>query len=626
MRINYLFKLKYFFATLLLILISNASFASPKKLNCSYFLEDEQRTMDADDVLKAWDKGQFNRIPQKGINPGFTKSAFWIAVELPKETLKHYYLRIGTSHINLIDFYEVINNKPTLINQTGDHLHFNSRPLNNRLFVFPLKSDQESNSLYFVRAEKHHESLQLTTEVFLQDDFYKENLNEQLISGIFFGIVFLIITFCAFQFIMLRDYLYVYFSSFVLFAFLWVASDKGYAYQLFWPDYPGFANRARPIFSSLFNITGLLFFKSFLQIEKGSKFAKLINICMFAGILPVFVFLVPIDYKPYSDFILTILIGHTIWGFITVVTMLWVVFAECLKKNTYAWFYLFSFFALIMLSTAELLIHSGSASAYGNYFSQFGIQSGVAFQIIILTFGLAHRFNVYREDRMNLLIKINDEQQEHSQRLMEVQENERRKIAEQLHDDVGTMLSVASLHITSLKGQMNENFLQQQEKLSIAEDVLQQVSSTVRNLSHILMPFNFEKHGFISAIRNLVTTINISGKIQVEQVIIGFKEVESYNKNALLEIYRMIQELLNNILKHSKGKNAYLELIEHEDVVVIVIEDNGQGIEVSKSAKAGKGVSNLFTKVAYFNGIIEVNNKVEGGTMIMIELPKEKLK
>jgi len=623
--INHIFKVICFLWLLPLYLSINNCFAEQIKANGTFILEDQKHTMTVSDALKAWEQHKFKAIGT-GFNPGFTKSVFWLAVELPKQSSKEYLLRVGNAHINFIDFYRVNNNEAQLLNKTGDHFPFNSRPMNSRLFVFPVKSSTKSVSLYFLRIDKHHESLQLSAELFTKDRYYETKAYEQIMSGIFFGIVLLIVLFCLFQFLMLRDLLYLYFLSFVLFTFLWLAADKGYAYQFLWPDSPDFTSRTRPIFSSLLGITAMMFLKSFLQIKKENKFNNLLNLWMTIGFVPLILFIIPIDYSLFPDFIMVVLVAHIIWSFLVIAIMLMVVITESLKKNPNAWFYFLSFVTLVIFSTTELLIHSGSKPIYANYFSQFGIQTGIAVQFLILTFGLAYRFNVYREERMKLLVKINDEQQNHSKRLRAVQENERQKIAEQLHDDVGAMLSVASLHISSVKEQRNENHQQIQERLGIAADVLQQVSSTVRNLSHILMPFNFEKHGFISAVRSLVTTISISGKIQIEQVIIGFEEIETYNKTALLEIYRIIQELLNNILKHSEGKNAYLELIEHEDVLLILIEDNGKGIGKQKFEKRGKGISNLFAKVAYFNGVIEIHDKAEGGTMITIELPKNKLK
>lgn len=626
LHINHLFKVKYFVLTILLSTTVISVFGKPTKLTDVFILEDAQRTMTSDDALTAWYGNKFKSLPLGGVNPGFTKSIFWLAVEIPQETTQDYLLRVGNAHINRIDLYEAHDRMPHLVTKTGDHHPFHNRPINTRLFVFPIKSSLTDTTLYLLRVDKHHESLQLNAELFSKDQYDEIKSQDQIISGVFLGIVLLIILFCLSQFLLIRDKLFLYFLCFVAFAFLWVAADKGYGFQFLWPDYPAIANRARPIFSILLGMSALVFLHSFIQIQKGSKFNKLMKIWILIGLIPLGIFLIPMQYMQFPNFILAVLVGQTIWSLLIVAIILFVVVSESLKGNKSAGFYLLSIIVLLIFSTTELLIHSGSTEVYGNYFSQFGIQTGLAFQVIILTFGLAYRYNTYREERMKLLIRINDEQQEHSERLRAVQESERQKIAEQLHDDVGAMLSVVTLHISSIKEQKDHSNLQTQEKLKIASDVLHQISNTVRNLSHILMPFNFEKHGFISSIQSLVTAIDVSGKIQVEHVIIGFEELEFYNKTALLDIYRIVQELLNNILKHSEAQNAYLELIEHDDVILILIEDNGIGIRNSATKKTGKGLSNLFAKVAYFNGIIEMQNKKEGGSMVTIELPKDKLK
>src|SRR5690606_22785700 len=246
--------------------------------------------------------------------------------------------------------------------------------LNTRLFTFPLKSSLDSNILYLFRIDKHHESLQLNVKLFSKDNYYETRSQDQIISGVFLGIVLLIILFCLSQFLMIRDPLFLYFLCFVLFAFLWLTADKGYGFQFLWSDYPAMANRARPIFSILLGMSALSFLKSFLQIERGNKFNKLLIIWILIGFVPLSIFMIPMQYMQFPHFILMVLIGQTIWSLLLIVIMLFVVISESLKGNRSAWFYLLSIIVLMIFSTTELLIHSGSTKVYSNYFSQFGIQ------------------------------------------------------------------------------------------------------------------------------------------------------------------------------------------------------------------------------------------------------------
>jgi signal transduction histidine kinase len=206
--------------------------------------------------------------------------------------------------------------------------------------------------------------------------------------------------------------------------------------------------------------------------------------------------------------------------------------------------------------------------------------------------------------------------------VMEAEENERRKIADQLHDEVGSMLSLASLNVSSVSpSHLTEKT--DEKKLQKAQKILASVSETVRNLSHQLTPVMIEQHGFKKTIEDTADTINISGKLNLETIIVGFENSEKYPVSFLNHIYRITQELLNNVIKHSKATHAILELIEDQKGISLIMEDNGNGIQQTTSGK-GRGIHSIQTKIAYLKGSMEINSKKEGGTLVVIEIPFEK--
>ena len=202
---------------------------------------------------------------------------------------------------------------------------------------------------------------------------------------------------------------------------------------------------------------------------------------------------------------------------------------------------------------------------------------------------------------------------------LDAEENQRRKIADQLHDEVGGMLSLATLNVSSTleKGRGDD---QAEEKLEKAQEVLFSVSTTIRELSHRLTPIVIEKYGFRKAVEDLAYTVNLSGKLQVATVVVGFEDTTSYPAPFLRDIYRILQELLHNILKHAQATEALLELVEHPRQVSIMAEDNGVGIEEGRIS-GGKGLETIRSKIAYLNGRVEISRKKEGGTLVVIELP-----
>lgn len=198
---------------------------------------------------------------------------------------------------------------------------------------------------------------------------------------------------------------------------------------------------------------------------------------------------------------------------------------------------------------------------------------------------------------------------------MDAEENERRKIADQLHDEVNAMLALASLNISSTLEKTDRD---EDKKLQKAHEVLLSATSTIRNLSHRLTPLIIEKYGFKKAIEDLADTVNMSEKMKLMLVIVGFDNTQRYSVTFLNDIYRIIQELVQNILKHAGATEALLELVEHEDQVTVMIEDNGVGI-AEQSASNGLGLNTIRSRVAYLDGKIEISRKKENGTLVVIE-------
>ncbi len=201
---------------------------------------------------------------------------------------------------------------------------------------------------------------------------------------------------------------------------------------------------------------------------------------------------------------------------------------------------------------------------------------------------------------------------------IDAEENERHKIADQLHDEAGSMLALASLNISSVIEKGKED-AQSEAKIQKAHEILSIVSSSIRDISHRLTPLVIEKYGFRKAIEDMSHAINLSQKLILETVIIGFDDDNKYPVSLLNNLYRIVQELVHNIIKHANATNARLELVEHEKHISVMVEDDGIGIG-DQTLATGKGLNAIQSKIAYLNGEIEIMKKNDNGTLIVIEL------
>ncbi|QIP17262.1 hypothetical protein G8759_33785 [Spirosoma aureum] len=207
------------------------------------------------------------------------------------------------------------------------------------------------------------------------------------------------------------------------------------------------------------------------------------------------------------------------------------------------------------------------------------------------------------------------------QGIIKAEENERLTIADQLHNEVNPLLAVVLLNVSSALETVAPD-ASTTPKLRKAQDVLTSINSTVRGISHRLTPQLIEQHGFRYAIEELAESVNMSGKVQLHTIVVGFDK--ALPLPFLSDLYRIVQELVHNVIRHAQATEATVEVIEHDRHVTILVEDNGVGITTNTGGD-GQGLQTIRAKVAMRHGQMDVQRKSDGGTLVVIddlELPE----
>lgn len=196
-----------------------------------------------------------------------------------------------------------------------------------------------------------------------------------------------------------------------------------------------------------------------------------------------------------------------------------------------------------------------------------------------------------------------------SNALVEGEEVERRRIARDLHDGLGSMLSGLKIHL-KLAGK--ENALSTAEVGVLLDDSIREL----RNISQNLMPESLLKLSLEYALRDLcMANSNVKTSIEFQYLI---KE-SHLPKNYEIVIYRIIQELLNNTLKYANASQILVSCSQNKETFFITVEDNGIGFNVSES-KNGMGLKNIKNRVEFLNGKLEIESVENKGTSVYIEL------
>jgi len=206
-----------------------------------------------------------------------------------------------------------------------------------------------------------------------------------------------------------------------------------------------------------------------------------------------------------------------------------------------------------------------------------------------------------------------------SQALLRGQEEERARLAKELHDGLGGLLSGVKHSIINTK----ENTLLTDDNSQLFERSVQMIDNSVKELrrvAHNMMPEALAKFGLSDAINDYCKTINASGAVQV--IYQDFGDTVKYDSSVETGVYRIIQELLNNVIKHSGGTQVLVQTICNADRISITVEDNGKGFDtVSLKDTPGTGWNNIRSRVDYLKGSIDINSETGKGSSVNIELP-----
>ena len=203
------------------------------------------------------------------------------------------------------------------------------------------------------------------------------------------------------------------------------------------------------------------------------------------------------------------------------------------------------------------------------------------------------------------------------------QENERRRIAREIHDGIGPLLSFTKLELDSF---IDEFTIDEKgfstEKLASIRQTIDSITSDLRDLSHRLMPRLLLEFGLFSAFSNLVHRINNNTKTSVE-LYCNFTSETRFDKEIELNIFRCGQELLTNAVKHAEAEDILIQLIKHESSLVLMVEDDGIGFETGDPDrdKFGIGIINIDTRVRSLNGEFLLESRKNKGTTASIEIP-----
>ncbi|WKV11620.1 histidine kinase [Marivirga harenae] len=213
---------------------------------------------------------------------------------------------------------------------------------------------------------------------------------------------------------------------------------------------------------------------------------------------------------------------------------------------------------------------------------------------------------------------LNEQELKNAYSLLEGQEKERQRISKELHDNLGSLLVTANLSIDALpKEQLDTNT---REKIGKIDSLIQKAANETRKISHSLDSGLLKHFGLKASLIDLAATLDELTHLKTH---FDIQLKGTFSNEINTELYRIIQELINNTLKHAQAKNIRLEVLELKDKYInIIYEDDGLGFDLNESGKVkGIGLQNIDNRVSKLYGKITLDSAREKGITVIIEIP-----
>lgn len=630
LTIKYYILLLFFFKIINIQAIT-LNLNNDKKHSIDYYFqtfEDKSALLTFEDI-KAKKDTIFNKSRTPAIlDYGFTDANVWAKLDYISNN-NSYILRIENTAIYYVEYY-ILNSKGNIIKKgkTGIYVSHQFWEIDHH---FPsLELPVTKNEIYtLIFKASSIETLALNMSLKTLRESFDETYLNQFLAGIYYGMIIIMVLYNLFVFISLKEKSYLYYILYISTTCVGQFNIEGRFFMYVSPNNPEFSIFVAVLCFGLILIFAQLFIRSFIPEKYITKWQKnLFN-------LSFLICLISILFGTFLQFDIAL---HLLY-FNTLLLFLPLLFFTIYRS--YFLGFLAARFLLVGWTSVIFgaLIFTLSAFSILNY-SIWSVNSfliGTVIEVLFLSFALGDRITILRQEKdiavhktivqlqenTNLLSQLNIEQKNTLTAFIKGEERERTRLAKELHDSLGQILAVIKIQANSFLVDLTKNeFLKKYENSIInLNNQIDEACVETRNISYNLIPILVQEYGLHQAMEELIRKHNeINKKINIK--IIYNNLTYNISKDTELIIYRVVQESISNITKHSQASEAYIQLLEDEKKLYITIEDNGIGFDVQNSnALKGMGLENMRSRVEYLNGKFFIESDLNKGTHILLEIP-----
>ncbi|GAB2617277.1 hypothetical protein GCM10027035_11970 [Emticicia sediminis] len=590
--------------------------AQKEQKHSVWYIKDVNSNLTVDSLLKK-DK-EFSLLSNNKLSFGHGNTPFWLRISFKNEDSLAYKKLLEVDYAFLDEVNLFLENNGKIIYQS-DTLGW-KYPYSDRIFkhynpVFPVTVNGKSSRTAYFRIYRGSLSMIPPIRVWNEEDFYENEIKRKFIWGGFGGILLFVAVIGFFLFLYFRKNLYLFYSIYILMSLFYVLLNKGFFLEYYQDGFLIFYSKnTRQVFMILNILFTQLFIKEYLF--SNYKFPKWLLLIFRISILICVLGIVMLWYEKYAgeNQILIPQNARLLFPFTLLLPIFfnfYLVFYSYFKKIDIV----ASKFYLIGISPIVIFATLSTARNYGIVPNHLlleteGSMISFLFDILTLAVGLGYRYKILRDEK------------EYQQKLVYEGQlkllHERANISRDLHDNVGSQLSVISSSLDNI------GFLAEKQKLTSekVEAVNEFVREAIQSLRDTIWATNQEAFSLAEFRARVQQYIHKYYQSETCQILVNFDETEkTLNSSKTLNLFRIIQEALNNAIKYANPTLISINLKILGEKICLEIIDNGKGFDVAKTKEDPHyGLLNMQKRVNEIEGKLIIKSKIGAGTKIEVSL------
>jgi len=561
----------------------------------------------------------FRPVRQRRVNVGYTESVHWFRFRLvANRAPQDLTFEIRNPTIDWLELFAAKNGRINSLGQTGSRLPFVQRPSPTKTFAYLLTVKPDQPTDYYLRLDKRYENLATELILWRTNDFEDKEQREYLLWGIFSGVVGLIVLLAFLFFAVTRDPVYAFYGLYVLALALRQFADTGLGFQYLWPETPAINHPDAVIMALWLYIPAMFQFQQyFLQFRTESKRMFWATEILKYVFLTLFLVLVIAQItgltESYTGSYRLITQTHAILANLAFLAFIGGVVVGLKSTDTLKQLYGIGFGIQIF---GQLFVYAQNLMRYqpdGVFFVDAYLILIVNFfiDLVILAYLLAYRYRKSIDEQRQLKLVLAQTQQQTNEAIIDVLESERQQVGNLILTDVGGRLTQTRALLSGL----SPNPL-----LTEAVSLIDKTDDCLDQILRDSLPSDLLEKGLATALAELVEQRTQTGSVRLlfsDETTNG-KQTVSFSVVQTRQVYRIGNELVNNMIKHAQATEGQVLLAQTPTGWQLLVADNGQGFNADQSPKeSGIGLKNIHARAQTLGATVQIESGA-GGTRVWV--------